>query len=116
MLLPYSLDLLVKLLVELESVSIRKDNTFERLWISNWLNDLLIITNEVVVKYKSSWLLLLLHDISNLKEEIRNFRVLVVELFSSLGAARALVSLQNDQEIFDESLSFGNKSLLVEMD
>ena len=74
-----------------------------------------VVAYEVVVELNAAWFLRLNHDVANLEENSLNLRVVVVEGLSTIYGTRALVGLQDDQELPDELLAFGHKILLVQV-
>lgn len=69
-----------------------------------------------MVKFKSSWLLVLDDNVSDSNEEVRNLRVMRVELFSSFDSTRGLVGLKNDKERLDVLKTFRHQEFLIKMD
>ena len=62
------------------AIIIRFDDSFEALWVDLRFNRGFVVPNEVIVKLNASWLLLLNDEFPDLKEELIDFRVLLVPL------------------------------------
>lgn len=103
------------MLVHWVSVDERSYDSFQFLWVANWLNGFLVVSDQIVVKFESPWLLLFKNNFSYLQEELINLAVVVVELLRSLKAARGLVGLENDQELGDELTALSEEQVFIQV-
>lgn len=102
-------------LAEWVAFSVGEDDAFKRLRVDHRLDQLLVVADNVVVKFNTSRLLLVNNDISNLQEILINLAIVIVELLAALNTTRTLVGLKNDQELSDELTTFFHQVLLVKM-
>ena len=77
-------------------VSVWMDNTFVGFWVVLNADRCLTVSHQIVIKFKSSWLFVSDNDISDFQEELRYFRILIVEFFSSFDATRRFVGLEDE--------------------
>lgn len=95
-LIPNSLNLVVQILVEWISIAKREDYALNELWVGLREDAGLIESHEVVVQAQTSWKSVLDHNLSDLQEEVRDLRILVVEFLRSLKTAAGLVGLKDE--------------------
>lgn len=114
--IPAGHHLLVQALVELVSVLVRQDDSLQISGVVHWLDATLRVLDQVVVALKSSALLVLHHDLTDLKEEIVDGRVLTVPLGGTVDSARTLVDLNEQEHVSDQLFALGDEVLLIQMD
>ena len=112
---PFVDNLVAEFLVEGEPVSVGVDDAFKWLWVVEGFDDLLVVANEIVVKLDPSGLLLVDHDVADVQKLASDFRVLGIESWRALDAARALVGLNDEQELLDELSALSPEVFLVQM-
>jgi len=96
---PFIDNLVTEFFVEGESVSVRMDDAFKWLCIVDGFDDLLIVADEIVIELDPSWLFLVDHDVTYRQELVSDLGVLGIESWSALDASRALVGLDDKQEL-----------------
>lgn len=97
------------------AVCIGVNDGLHALWVEYWLNELIIVADQVVVQLDSSWLLLVDDNISNVKEQTANLGVVSPELSCSIDGSSALVSLEDDKEAADKLLAFGPEEFHIQV-
>ena len=98
-LVPLFYDLVAELSIEREAINETVDDAFEGLWVVQGFDELLVVADKVVVQLKTSRLLLADNDVADLQEHLWNLRVSCVESGRTLDASRALIRLDDGQEL-----------------
>ena len=84
MLFPYTFDLQVQISIPSESISKRQNDTLKRFRVNLWFNCCMGIPDQVIVKFRSSWLLVLDDNLSDGQEEVGYSGVVIIELGGSV--------------------------------
>lgn len=97
-------------------IRVRLNDTLKSLRVRHRLYTLLVVAEEVIVKFNASRLFLLNHKLSNFQEELIDLGQLIVELSGQVSGTGALIGLQDNEELSDELLALLVQILFVEVD